>query len=101
MLALAVTAELSRLDPSREVTFTIANDVTATGDPDLLRLALENLLGNAWKYSSKHSSARIEFGADRRNGSTVYFVRDDGAGFDLAHRDRLFGAVQRLHRENE
>jgi light-regulated signal transduction histidine kinase (bacteriophytochrome) len=66
-----------------------------------MRIALENLLENAWKFTSKRESARIEFGQTNNNGSRVYFVRDDGAGFDSARAGRLFGAFQRFHDKNE
>ncbi len=62
---------------------------------------MENLLTNSWKYTGKHPSARIEFGTTEREGRVVYFVRDDGAGFDMAHAGKLFGAFQRLHGEAE
>jgi light-regulated signal transduction histidine kinase (bacteriophytochrome) len=97
----SVAAEISRLEPSRDVCLVIAPDLIATGDRDLLRLVLENLLGNDWKYTSKHDSARIEFGDTHRDDATVYYFRDDVAGFDMAHRDRLFGGFQRLYRESE
>jgi light-regulated signal transduction histidine kinase (bacteriophytochrome) len=71
------------------------------GDPRLLRAALENLLGNAWKFTSKTEKARIEVGMMRDAGRTVYFVRDNGAGFDMKYVDKLFGAFQRLHSEKE
>jgi len=64
-------------------------------------VVLENLLGNAWKFTGKHSRARIEFGVTQHNGQSVYFVRDDGAGFDMAYAHKLFGAFQRLHAGNE
>src|SRR6202034_279300 len=63
----------------------------------LLRIVLDNLLSNAWKYTSKHERARIEFGQGPSNGKHTYFVKDDGAGFDQAYSQRLFGAFQRLH----
>jgi light-regulated signal transduction histidine kinase (bacteriophytochrome) len=63
----------------------------------LLRIVVDNLLNNAWKYTSKHPRARIEFGKSHADGSAVYFVKDDGAGFDPAYSQRLFGAFQRLH----
>ncbi len=96
-----IAQELREGEPGRRVEFLIAEGVTAQGDPSLLRLCLENLLGNAWKYSSKCEAARIEFGISAENGETVYFVRDNGAGFDMAHADRLFVPFQRLHREEE
>src|SRR4029077_11740975 len=64
-------------------------------------LAFDNLFENAWKFTSRHATARIEFGVEQRDDNTVYFIRDDGAGFDEAHADRLFSAFQRLHQENE
>ena len=71
------------------------------GDARLLRIALENLLRNAWKFTGKHATARIEFGVMQNNGKTAYFVRDDGAGFDMAYANKLFGAFQRLHAMSE
>jgi light-regulated signal transduction histidine kinase (bacteriophytochrome) len=69
--------------------------------PNLLLVMLENLLGNSWKYTSKHERARIEFGRQSRDGRWVYFVRDDGAGFDPRYAGRLFAAFQRLHGETD
>ena len=96
-LARQVAEELAQQEPERQVEWVIAADVIATGDPHLLRVALENLLGNAWKFTSKHAEARIEFGVEEDKDQAVYFVRDDGAGFDMAYADKLFGAFQRLH----
>ncbi len=67
----------------------------------MLRVVLENLLGNAWKYTERNTSARVEFGITEQDGETAYFVRDDGAGFDMAYAGKLFGAFQRLHSETE
>ena len=75
--------------------------IAVRGDARLLRLALENLLANAWKYTGKNATARIEFGTVERDGCTAYFVRDDGAGFDMRQAEKLFGAFQRLHSESE
>jgi PAS domain S-box-containing protein len=100
-LAQSVAAELRRSAPARQVHFGIEEGLTAQGDSQLLRLTLENLLGNAWKYTAKHETARIEFGRQLQNGRPVYFVRDDGAGFDPRYVGRLFGAFQRLHAEHE
>ncbi len=69
----------------------------AEADPHLLRIALENLIGNAWKFTSKSDKPHIEIGALKDHGSTTFFVRDNGAGFDMAFADKLFGAFQRLH----
>ncbi|MBI4319890.1 MAG: HAMP domain-containing protein [Chloroflexi bacterium] len=92
-----IAAELRQTEPERQVEFVIAEGLVAMGDTRLLRVALENLLGNAWKFTGKHPSARIEFGVVEQDGKPAYFVRDDGAGFDMAYADRLFGAFQRLH----
>ncbi len=92
-----IAEDLAGQEPERQVEWVIAPDVTAVGDPHLLQVALENLLGNAWKFTSKHPTARIEFGVMQKEGRTVYYVRDDGAGFDMAYADKLFGAFQRLH----
>ena len=69
----------------------------ARADAALLRLILANLIGNAWKFTNRHETARIEVGADDVDGERTFFVRDDGAGFDMAHAEMLFGAFQRLH----
>jgi light-regulated signal transduction histidine kinase (bacteriophytochrome) len=87
--------------PDREVIFSIAPGVTGEADPALLRVALENLLRNAWKFTAKHPSAHIEFGCLEQDGETVYYVSDDGAGFDMAYANKLFGAFQRLHSPEE
>jgi light-regulated signal transduction histidine kinase (bacteriophytochrome) len=100
-IAKSVASDLQRSEPSRGVEFVIEEDLFATGDSRLLRVALENLLGNAWKYTSRHCRARIQFGGSQREGEPVYFVRDDGAGFDPRHAARLFGAFQRLHSNSE
>ncbi len=96
-MARAIAAELSRQDPSRDVTFEIAPDLVVRGDAGLLRIALENLLGNAFKFTSKNPRATIELGRAGDSGPDVFFVRDDGAGFDMAHADKLFAAFHRLH----
>ena len=96
-MARSVEAELRKADPGRRVECVIAEGVEAEGDARLLRVVIDNLLQNAWKYTSKHASARIEFGQMSLNGSRAYFVKDDGAGFDPAYAGKLFGAFQRLH----
>lgn len=94
--------ELQQTDPTRRVDFVIAEGIAASGDDQLLPIVLENLLGNAWKFTAQRASARIEFGAaPQADGTVGYFVRDNGAGFDMAYADRLFGPFQRLHRESE
>jgi light-regulated signal transduction histidine kinase (bacteriophytochrome) len=97
-----IAAELGKSQPEREAEFVIADGLTANGDARLLRLALENLLGNAWKFTSREEKARIEFGSTTLEGrERVYFVRDNGMGFDEAYAGKLFGAFQRLHGPEE
>jgi PAS domain S-box-containing protein len=100
-LAMLVTAELRNRDPSRSVEVNIAAGLFAHGDEGLLRIALENLFSNAWKFTSRQSHPMIEFGATDQNSSTLFYVRDNGAGFNMAHAKRLFGVFQRLHSPEE
>jgi PAS domain S-box-containing protein len=97
----SIGAELENSQPERRIEFHIQEGLEAHADPNLMRIALENLLGNAWKFTSKLKSARIEFGQTNDNASRVYFVRDNGAGFDSARAERLFGAFQRFHDRND
>jgi PAS domain S-box-containing protein len=97
LIATEVAEGLRASAPSRLVTFEIAPGVVAQGDARLLRAALENLLGNAWKFTSHHTTARIEFGVLQEDGVPVYFVRDDGVGFDMRFRNELFRPFTRLH----
>ncbi|MDQ5889047.1 MAG: hypothetical protein QG667_2341, partial [Pseudomonadota bacterium] len=85
----------------RIVSITIQPGMQMCADPHLMRTALQNLLGNAWKYSGKVQQPRIEVGCYQVEGNQVYFVRDNGAGFDPAHAGKLFGVFQRLHRAEE
>lgn len=100
-LAREIMENLSREQPARKVEWLVTGPAIANGDSRLLRVALENLLSNAWKFTSKREQARIEFGAETRNGETIYFARDNGAGFNPRYADKLFGAFQRLHRSDE
>ena len=100
-LSEAVAGELVKSQPEREVNFVFQDNLMTTGDPYLLRIALENLLGNAWKFTGKKQHAHIEIGMIDNSGQCVYFVRDDGPGFDMAYADKLFGAFQRLHGATE
>jgi light-regulated signal transduction histidine kinase (bacteriophytochrome) len=104
-LAAGIIEELRASQPAREVEFSAGENIMAWGDASLLKVALENLLGNAWKFTAREGAARIEFGADRKLGqglqSPVYYVRDNGAGFDQTYEDKLFGAFQRLHGQDE
>lgn len=97
LLARGIVKELRKQDPDRQAEFIIAEKLEGEGDPILVRLALENLLGNAWKYTAKVTSPKIEFGTCSSNGETVYFVRDNGIGFDMAYVHKLFIPFQRLH----
>jgi light-regulated signal transduction histidine kinase (bacteriophytochrome) len=96
-LALSIATELQKTQPERQVEFQITPGLVANGDGRLLRIVLENLLGNAWKFTGNHPRAHIEFGITEHSGTHAYFVRDDGTGFDMAYADKLFGAFQRLH----
>jgi DNA-binding response OmpR family regulator len=100
-IARAVTTELERREPERQVETVIHGNMTASADARLVRILLDNLLGNAWKFTARVGSARVEFGAESREAGTVYFVRDNGAGFDMAYADKLFAPFQRLHTEAE
>ena len=99
-MARGVAAELEGRDAGRQATFRIADDLRASGDPALLRAALANLLENAWKFSGKRADAEIEFGKDDR-AQPVFFVRDNGVGFDPSLTGRLFHPFQRLHPTSE
>ena len=100
-IANALAAQLKMREPHRQVKFIIANGVEVEGDAKLLREVLENLLGNAWKYTGKLERAQIEFGVNETNGTTTFFVRDNGPGFDMAQADRLFIPFHRLHSREE
>lgn len=96
-IARTVVRELQHSQPERSVTFSIAEHAEADVDPRLLRVVLANLLGNAWKYTGHRRDAVIEFGTDTVDGEEVFFVRDNGAGFDMTYASKLFQAFQRLH----
>lgn len=100
-LAQDVAEKIRAQYPERNVRFDTAAGLMARADMRLLRIALENLLGNAWKFTGRQNEARIEFGASEQNGKPTYFVRDNGAGFDMAYVNKLFGAFQRLHDSKE
>jgi PAS domain S-box-containing protein len=100
-LARQIAAELQTAEPERRVEFAIADGLTATGDRELVWSVLENLLGNAWKFTSTREHARIEIASSEHDGHTEFLVRDDGVGFDMDHAGQLFKPFQRLHRANE
>jgi PAS domain S-box-containing protein len=93
--------EFQSSDKSRQVETVVQGNLLATGDSSLIRIALENLLSNAWKFTGKQEKARIVFGAERINGEKIYFVEDNGAGFNMQYGSKLFGAFQRLHQAHE
>ena len=96
-VARSVAEELQQTTPSREAEIEVAPDLHTEGDPRLLRVALENLLGNAFKFTAGRTPAHITFGQEQVDGAPAYFVRDNGVGFDMAYAGKLFGAFQRLH----
>jgi light-regulated signal transduction histidine kinase (bacteriophytochrome) len=96
-LASNICTELQRVNPERAIDFVIQPDLLVMGDERLLQVVLDNLLNNAVKFTSKHSQARIELGTTTQEGDLVYFVRDDGVGFDMNYADKLFSPFQRLH----
>jgi light-regulated signal transduction histidine kinase (bacteriophytochrome) len=100
-MAAGIAAELQREQPKRQVEFVITPGMSVQGDENLLRIALQNLLANAWKFTSKQPSARIEFGVEPSDKEAIFFVRDNGSGFDMTYVDKLFGAFQRLHSNDQ
>jgi PAS domain S-box-containing protein len=100
-LARSVAGELAQSDPHRKASWSIEDGVFARGDEHLMRVVMQNLFGNAWKFTRKKPEAIIEFGTLPQDDQKVYFVRDNGAGFDMAYVEKLFGAFQRLHGPKE
>jgi PAS domain S-box-containing protein len=100
-IAVKVVADLREASSPRQVEFTAFPELIATTDPQLMGIALQNLLGNAWKFTGKRPKATIEFGITVHKGQQAYFVRDNGVGFDIAYASKLFGAFQRMHSSNE
>ncbi len=100
-MAREIEADLRREDPARQVDLLLMEDLRTEGDPRLLRVALENLLGNAWKFTSKLPRAAVEVGKAEVGGGAAFFVKDNGAGFDPAYASKLFGVFQRLHPSSE
>jgi DNA-binding response OmpR family regulator len=100
-LAVTIAGDLQRLAPERHVRILIADGLVADVDRGLMQIVLENLIGNAWKFTAATSDGVIQFGASEREGVPTYFVRDNGAGFDMAYAARLFTPFQRLHSNAE
>jgi PAS domain S-box-containing protein len=100
-VAAEVAAQLKASDPNRQVKFAIAADLVVFGDRNLLRIVLENLMANAWKFTSRQPQAEIHLGLKNGEEERVLFIRDNGCGFDMKYADKLFGVFQRLHRESE
>ena len=98
-MASEILMRLQAEQPQRSVRWRVAPGLTVLGDLRLMRSVLENLLGNAWKFTAQREDAQIEVGASAERGE--YFVRDNGVGFDMAYADRLFGTFQRLHADDE
>ncbi len=96
-MAHEILQRFQQMEPQRKVDCRVAQAIQVEGDEHLLRIVLENLLGNAWKYTAKTAHARIEFDCLQQDGETVYFVKDNGAGFNMKYADKLFGSFQRLH----
>ncbi len=100
-VARRITQSLRQSDPARSVDVVIQEGIVVWGDLPLLRVVMENLLANAWKFTGKNPQARIEFGITNGDGENCYYLKDNGVGFDMAYADKLFGAFQRLHRQDE
>ena len=100
-LAREVAEQLAHAEPDRTVTLHVADELQADVDSRLARALLTNLLGNAWKFTGRVAAAAIEVGARKENGETVFFVHDNGAGFDMAFAQKLFVPLQRLHAVTE
>jgi light-regulated signal transduction histidine kinase (bacteriophytochrome) len=100
-LARGIASRQRDIEPERRVRFVIQEGLTAEGDPRLLEIALANLLDNAWKFTGNRPAGLIEFGRMEQEGKPVFFVRDNGTGFDMTYAHNLFGAFQRLHKASE
>jgi light-regulated signal transduction histidine kinase (bacteriophytochrome) len=100
-MAYETVEKLQHEEPQRQVEIDIQPGLRSVGDKRLLQIALDNLLGNAWKYTKKAAKPKFSFGKKEQNGHPVYFIEDNGAGFDMTYSNKLFGAFQRLHSSRE
>jgi len=100
-MAQSIIDELQKTHPQRIVNIKVAGSLEDSADPRLIRIVLENLLGNAWKFTGKKTMAEIEFGSTTKDNTKVYFIRDNGAGFDMEYAEKLFAPFQRLHNAEE
>jgi two-component system, NtrC family, sensor kinase len=100
-IARGVSEELKKKDPDRHILWCIEDQLLVEADSGLMRVAFDNLLGNAWKFTSKVSAPRIEVGTSQQEGVRVFYVRDNGAGFNMEYAEKLFSPFQRLHTESE
>jgi two-component system, sensor histidine kinase and response regulator len=100
-VARGIAGDLAQSNPDRKVRFEVKEGMTVEGDPKLLHVALYNLLNNAWKFTEQREESLIEVGTTNQDGETVFYVKDNGAGFDMEHADKLFQPFQRLHQESE
>ena len=100
-LVMSLANEIKELNPTRKAEFVIQSNIEVSADKNLLRIAMQNLISNAWKYSSKNDTIKIEFGKTIHENVTAYFIRDNGVGFNMKYVNKLFGAFQRLHSVSE
>jgi PAS domain S-box-containing protein len=100
-MATEIADDLQKVSPDRQVQFIISPEMIVEADENLIQIAIQNLLNNAWKFTSRHPTARIEVGTIEQDGERVYFVSDDGAGFNMAYSEKLFAPFQRLHGAHE
>ncbi|MGA2507743.1 MAG: ATP-binding protein [Chitinispirillaceae bacterium] len=96
-----IADQFAAAEPGRHVEFVLADGLSASGDSHLMTVVIENLLGNAWKFTGNREKARIEFGVEQQGEENAFFVKDNGAGFDMAYADKLFRPFQRLHKKEE
>jgi light-regulated signal transduction histidine kinase (bacteriophytochrome) len=100
-VARSVLRDLAGRTPDRRVTVDVSDGLSVRADPGLVRVIMDNLLGNAWKFTSKTTDARIEVGRTERDGAAAFYVKDNGAGFDVEHAERLFSPFQRFHKRSD